>query len=139
PLSLDHRRALVSDCAQSPQRDPREMRLEDRPSTRNRRGVSMVRFRSSALAFGSGMALVIVVLVLGDLHQTLIAAVKATLVRDVDNAANYPYIGGFEVSGPYPTVPTTTLDGKPVKRAVIEYVAGTCASVLPATIFEVSF
>ena len=98
----------------------------------------MARFRSSLLAFGAGMAVVIAVLVTGDLHQTVVAAVKATLVRDIDHAANYPYIGGFGTNGPFPVVPTTTPDGQPVKRAVIEFVAGSCNSTLPATIYEVS-
>jgi hypothetical protein len=99
----------------------------------------MARFRSSVLAFGAGMALIVVVLVISDLHQTVIAAVKETLVRDVDHAANYPYIGGLDTTfGAFPTVPTTTLDGKPVKRAVIEFVTGSCNSTLPATIYEVS-
>jgi hypothetical protein len=97
----------------------------------------MARFKRSLLAFGAGVAVVITVLVVGGLHQTVIAQVTATLMRDVDHAANYPYIGGLDANGSYP-VPTTTLDGKTVKRAVIEYVAGTCNSTLPATIFEVS-
>ena len=98
----------------------------------------MARFRRPLLAFGAGIAVVIAVLVIGDLHQTVVAAVKATFVRDVDHAANYPYIGGFDTSGPFPQVPTSTLDGRPVKRAVIEFVAGSCNSTLPSTIYEVS-
>ena len=98
----------------------------------------MARLRSSVLAFGAGIAVVIIVFVVGDLRQTVIAEVKQTLVRNVDHAANYPYIGGLGTSGPFPTVPTTTLDGKVVKRAVIEFVAGSCNSTLPATIYEVS-
>jgi hypothetical protein len=101
----------------------------------------MARFSNAALSFAAGMALVIAVFAAGEFHQTVAAAPqpKATLSRDVDNPANYPYMGGFDVSGQFPTVPTATPDGKLVKRAVIEYVSGTCASVLPATIYEADF
>jgi hypothetical protein len=98
----------------------------------------MASLRSSVPAICACTALVIIVLVIGDFRQAVIAAVRETLVRDIDHAANYPYIGGVDTSGSYPTVPTTTLDGKTVKRAVIEFVSGSCNSTLPATIYEVS-
>jgi hypothetical protein len=99
----------------------------------------MIRFGRSLFSFGAGMAVVIAALVFGDLHQTVVAAVKATLTRDIDHAANHPFIGGLDTNfGSGATVPTTTLDGTPVKRAVIEYVAGSCNATLPKTIYEVS-
>jgi hypothetical protein len=88
----------------------------------------MPRFRTSLLSFGAGAALV----------TTILAAVKATLVRDVDHAANYPFIGGVDTFGSTTPVPTQTPDGKPVRRAVIEYVSGSCNAQLPNTIYEVS-
>lgn len=85
----------------------------------------------------TGIVFVTLLTGLPNVRQTLAAVVKAQLVRDVDNPADAPFEGVLPAGGSL-AVPTTTPDGRAVKRLVIEFVSGHCSSQPGTVLFQVS-
>ena len=71
-----------------------------------------------------GITFLILLIGLPGARQSVTAAIKATLMRDVDNPANAPFAAILGTTE-YP-VPTTLPDGRAVQRLVIEFVSGLC-------------